>query len=140
MTKKRKKPSKNPNKVQAQGFIKKVPYLNLRADVPVRALQLDSSLIIYEEHFPDFREFTKYAPASDEELKVVLKGLAFTAINPLFLSQMGVKSELIMEVLEQSQSMLEEFFTLNPQQFSTARVLITDGMDFKDAVRSAKLL
>jgi hypothetical protein len=140
MTKKRKQQSKNPNSAKTQGFIKEVPCLKLRADVPVKGVEIDGSLIIYEEHFPDIREFAKYTVATDETFKAVLKGLAYTAVNALFLAQMGVKGQLIIQTLEQSQLMLEELLDLNSIQFSTARVLIADGFDFKEAVNSAKLL
>lgn len=140
MTKKRKHSSRNPQSAQSQGVIQEVPVLRLRADVPVRAFNLSGNLIIYEEHFPNIEEFAKYRPATDETFKSVLKGLAYTAVNALFLSQMGVDEEIILNALTQSQQVLQEFLALEGDQFSTARVLIADGNSIKEAIAMATKL
>ncbi len=140
MTKKRKKPSTNPTSQKNQGFIKEVPVLKLRANVPIRTMELSDHIIVYEEHFPNIQEFASYKPATDETFRQVLKGLSFTAVNALFLSQMGVDEDVIIKALVQSQNTLEAFLSLNKEQFATARILLADGLTISEAIASALIL
>lgn len=140
MTKKRKKPSKHPKSAKYQSIIREIPVLNLRADVPIRSMELGENLVIYEEHYPNIQEFARYTPATDDTFRDVLKGLSYTAVNVLFLSQMGVEEDVIISALSQLQVTLENFLSLDDEQFSIARTLLADGLSIREAIASALIL
>ena len=140
MSKKRKKPTANPQKSNRQTFIQEMPILRLRKNAPVKKVQIGEAMIIYEEQFPDILAIAKHAGVTDETFLDVTKGLCFTAINALFLDRIGVEHSLITNSIEQSLIFLTELDNLSPEQLQAARVLFADGMNFKEAIATSKLL